>query len=121
MTFELKFKELDRFDHPKMSTHATADAQKTERKLRKMAKKLDVCSYNPIWISEEHGTAIVTLRNKNLNLIEGATYSMKLSARIVRGEHANVWADKVKLISKPDLGDLVSFDSDSDSDGEDCP
>ena len=114
---QLKFKKLDRFDHPVFSTHGVNDSAKTQKKLSKLARKLSYAEYNPVWISEEHGTCLVTCRNKDLKLLEGAVYEVKLSARKV-GEHANVWVEKCKLISKPDVGELVEFDSDSDDSEE---
>jgi hypothetical protein len=112
---QLKYKKTDKFEHPVFSTHGVPNAAKTQKKLSNMATKLDVAEYNPIWVSPEHGTCLVTCRNKDLSdLIEGAIYEVKLSARIVDGKFANVWVNKLKLKSKPDLGELVEFDDSED-------
>jgi hypothetical protein len=124
MKLTLKFKHFDRFDHPTFSTHLTVDWRKTQKKLVKIAKSLDDVKFKPIWISEEHGTCFLTVRNRNLKkLIVGGVYELDLEFRRITkdGEtFANCFCTNHKLISKPDLGELITFDeSDSDDDDED--
>ena len=120
MTFELRFKKYDQFEHAVFSTYDTPDAEKNQSRLTKMAKRLDMGSYNPIYVNDN--TALVTTRNRDLrNLIPDAIYRVTLTARVVNGRHANIWVNRkqMKLISKPDLGEIISFDDDDDDEDED--
>ena len=111
----MKFKQFDQFSHPVFSTHDVPDQDKAQKKLTRLAKKLERYAFNPVWVSPEHGTCLVTCRNKDQKkLIEGALYEISIEARVV-DNHANIWITKLKLISTPDKGKLISYDSDSDS------
>jgi hypothetical protein len=111
----MRFKQFDQFSHPVFSTHSVPDQDKAQRKLTRLAKKLECISFNPVWVSPEHGTCLVTCRNKDQKkLIEGALYEITFEARVV-DTHANIWIKKLKLISKPEKGRLINYDSESDS------
>lgn len=124
MKLQLKFKNMDKYGHPVFTTHLVPEAKSTEETLKAMAKKLKKYSWNPIYISEKHGTALVTVRNTDLKkLLPGAVYEVKLSVRIVEKKHANVWVDnRPLLISRPELGEEIKFDGDDgdESDDDDC-
>ena len=114
---QLKFKKLDRFQQVCFSTHGVPDAARTQKKLTKLSKKLAEFNYNPVWVSEEHKTCLVTCKNKDLKLIENGLYEVDLEARAV-GDFVNIWVNKCRLISKPEKGRVISMDSDDEDDSE---
>ena len=113
----LKFKKTDQFGHPVFSTHGLEEGKQAEKRLVKLAQKLSVAKHNPVWVSEEHGTCLVTCRDLDRDLVPGGTYNIKLDPRLIEqgGQtYANIWLKRCDLVSLPDLGEEIDFDSDSD-------
>ena len=114
----LKFKNLSKFGQSVFSTHGCPDNKKSEKKLRKMAKKLSNYKYSPIWVNADHGTALVTTQSLDRTLIKGAIYEVDLEVQAYEFR-ALVFVKKCKLITQPKTGKVMKFCDSDDSDSED--